>query len=75
MNCAAKKVECLQVAQKKNTIIRGPEYIYTASEDFKINKKKLSPIAVQKRMVLEVKEVMSKKREEKTKERNFWHIK
>lgn len=40
MNCAAKKVECLQVAQKKNTLIRGPEYIYTASEDFKINKKK-----------------------------------
>lgn len=26
--------------EKKNTIIRGSEYIYTASEDFKINKKK-----------------------------------
>lgn len=39
INCAAKKVKCLQVAQKKNTIIRGSEYIYNATEDFKRNQK------------------------------------
>lgn len=39
INCAAKKVNACRWHRKKNTIIRGSECIYTATEDFKRNKK------------------------------------
>lgn len=33
---------------EKNTIIRGSEYIYTATEDFKINKKAFNSCSKEK---------------------------